>query len=113
MTATLYGPEFKTRIGFPSLYGHAFRYADLTQNEGKYAGRSPSDPTPDAVEQYAADLARDRARPLDFTLFVPPSYGTLTGSPVPNVEETEDPARILTVQFSGGTEVWPDLTVRV
>jgi hypothetical protein len=113
LTTALYGPEFDTRVGFPSLYGHAFRYADLTQNDGKYSGRSPANPTPDAVEQYAAALAHDRARPLDFTLFVPPNYGALAGSPVLNVEETEDPARILTVQFRGGREVWPDLTVRV
>jgi hypothetical protein len=112
VATALYGPEFNTRVGFPSLYGQAFRYADLTQNRGRYSGDIASQPKADAVEQYVADLAHDRTHPFDFTLFVPASYGTPAGSPVPNVAETDDPAKILTVHFNGGKEVWPDMTVR-
>jgi hypothetical protein len=33
-------------------------------------------------------------------------YGQLLGKPVPNVDETKDPKKVLTAAFNGGTEVW-------
>jgi len=46
------------------------------------------------------------AQPLPFVLYVPAGYGQVLGKAVPNVEETQDAARMLTVEFGGGAEVW-------
>ena len=46
-------------------------------------------------------------KPLDFTIYMPPGYDNLSGKMVPNVEITDDPAKILTASFAGGKEVWP------
>jgi hypothetical protein len=104
----LYGRGFPTSIGHPSMYTHAFFYADLTQNGGDYAGHILNRPEADAVGRYMADLAAGKTKPLDFTLYVPAGFETLNGVPIPNVEATGDPARVFTASFSGGKEVWPE-----
>jgi hypothetical protein len=40
---------------------------------------------------------------------MPAGYDNLSGKMVPNVEVTDDPARILTASFAGGKEVWPEI----
>jgi hypothetical protein len=106
---SLYGQQFPNAIGFPSLYGLVFRYADLTQNSGKYAGTIRREPYPEAVVNYIGDVSEGKARPLDFILYVPPTFELFAGSEVPNVQCTDDPARVLTVSFRNGEEVWPEI----
>lgn len=103
---SIYGVEFPVRVGFPSLYGHALRYADLTQNKGRYTGSIPTHPDTGGFQRYFADVTNGRVKPLNFTMYVPSGYDSLLGSSVPNVEVTDDPARILTASFAGGEEVW-------
>ena len=59
--------------------------------------------------QYVATVQKGQDQPMDFIFYVPPGYESLGGSPLPNVEVTEDPARILTVRFQGDKEVWGDI----
>jgi hypothetical protein len=103
----IYGAGFPNKIGFPSLYGQAFRYADLTQNEGRYVGKIRSQPDPEAAHTYVSKVLNKRAEPLDFVFHVPPGYGSVGGSNVPNVVETSEPDKIFTATFGGGREVWP------
>jgi hypothetical protein len=59
--------------------------------------------------RYVANVQKGEDQPLDFTLYVPVGFDNLGGSLVPNVEATDDPAKILTVRFNGGQEVWGEL----
>ena len=107
----LYGAGFPATIDCWGLFGSAFRYADLTQNDGLYAGPIRSQPDPEAISRYMTKVADGEAKPLDFTLYVPPGFGSVAGKKVPNVEETIDPAKVFTASFSGGAEVWPAVTL--
>jgi hypothetical protein len=102
----LYGQEFPNRLGLPGLYGAVLHYADLSQNDGQYAGKIRSAPDPDGIMKYVSDVASGKVKPLDFTLYVPPGFESVNGVPVPNVEATTDPAKVYTASFSGGKEVW-------
>jgi len=102
----LYGDQFPFKMVFPSLYGLAFRYADLTQNDGRYAGKIRSTPDPEALSKYASGVASGQLTPLKFTVYIPAGYDNVAGLKVPNAEATADPARILTARFNGGEEVW-------
>ena len=104
--SSLYGKEFPNRVIFPSLYGAAFRYADLTQNNGKYAGDIRNEPIPDAIDRYISDISANKEKPLNFTFFVPEGYDNIGGARLPNVEATSDPQKILTASFKSGKEVW-------
>lgn len=104
--ASLYGAQFPQKIDIMSLYGRAFRYADLTQNNGGYAGHLRNEPDSEAIDRYLLDVSYGKKEPLDFTLHVPDGYQTLAGSPILNVAVTDDPAKILTASFAGGKEVW-------
>ncbi|MBW2050608.1 MAG: DUF362 domain-containing protein [Deltaproteobacteria bacterium] len=109
--SAIYGVGFPSEIGFPSLYYIAFRYADLTQNERRYVGRLRLNPNEDAADRYVKEVLSGRVEPFDFTLYVPPGYGRMGESSVPNVEETSNPAKILTASFNGGKIVWPDIRI--
>ena len=102
----LYGGGFPLGVGATGLYGHALRYADLTQNQGRYSGEVLLEPAPNGAQRYVADVQGGTAPPLDFVFYVPPGFGSIGGSKVPNVEETDDPAKVLTAVFGGGKEVW-------
>jgi len=102
---SLYGATFPTGIGIPSLYGDAFQYADRARNGGHYTGISRNQPAPDALQRYFLDVENGRHPPLQFTLFVPPGFGNVAGKEVPNVTETMEPEKILTVTFGDG-EKW-------
>ena len=104
--SNLYGNQFPARIILPSLFGHAFRYADLTQNDAKYAGKVPGRPNPDALDKYFSELKDGQKKPLDFIFYVPAGYDTLANAKIPNVEVTTDPGKMLTAVFSDGKEVW-------
>jgi len=106
MGSSLYGEGFPNAVAYPSLYSAAFFYADHTQNGGRYSGEIRMEPNPDALDRYMADVSSDQDKKLDFTFFVPAGYENLGGNMVPNVAVTDDPAKILTVAFQGGKEVW-------
>jgi hypothetical protein len=105
----LYGDGYPNAVSIPSLYTSALFYADLVQNDGKYAGKSRTQPDQEAPNRYMADISAGKIRPLDFTMYVPPGYDDLSGASIPNTEATEDPSMVFTVRFSGGKEVWPDI----
>lgn len=109
ISMALYGLEFPARVSSPSFFSTAFYYADYIQNQGRYTGQNVYQPDLDGAENYIRDVAEGKMTPLDFTLFVPRGYGTRVGNIQPNVQETDDPAKILTVEFEGGKVHWPDL----
>jgi len=100
----IYGFGFPFSIAFPSLYSNALFYADLTQNGGQYAGAIQ--PDPQAVSRYISDVAKGEVKPLDFVLYVPEDFSTLSGSKVPNVEITDDPLKMFTASFQNREENW-------
>jgi len=102
----IYGEQFPSRIVYPSLYAVVFRYADLTQNEGRYTGQIYSQPDPEGIDRYVSGASSDREKPLDFIFHVPPGYGNVAGLHPPNVQETDDPAMLLTASLNGGQEAW-------
>ncbi|MHA2185750.1 MAG: DUF362 domain-containing protein [Promethearchaeota archaeon] len=102
----IYGPEFPMSIGVPGYYGNALFYADLTQNGGQYAGNLRNQPDPRAINRYMKDVKRGKIEPLDFVLYVPEEFGRFARKSVPNVEITDDPAKMFTASFQNGTEIW-------
>jgi hypothetical protein len=110
MGMSLYGQGFPFQPGFPSLYGSAMYYADLTQTGGKYMGiTSIQQLDPEKLMAYVIGVQKGQEQPLDFTFYVPTGFESLGGSPLPNVEATDDPAKVLTVRFNGGQEVWGEI----
>ena len=106
LASALYGPEFPNKLGFPSLYGDALCYADRSQNGATYTGPIRHAPEPDGITRYIAEVGSGRAKPLDFTFYVPPGFESVGGALVPNVVATTEPRKVLTAVFAGGTEVW-------
>ena len=103
---SLYGQSFPNQLVYPSLYGYALYYADLTQNGGQYAGGNGFEPEQEGVGKYLSGVLGGKEDPLDFTFHVPMGFDIVGGSAVPNVEVTGDPAKILTASFMGGREQW-------
>lgn len=100
----IYGFGFPFSIAFPSLYGNALFYADLTQNGGQYAG--PIQPDLQAVNRYVSDVAKGGIKSLDFVLYVPAEFTNLAGKKIPNVEITDDPIKMFTACFQNHQEIW-------
>ncbi len=107
----IYGPEFPKKITSLNggMYGQAFSYADLTQNQGRYTMAAAAEPGSDAVLLYLDAIENGQAKPLDFTVYIPAGYAELDGKPVFNVKETTDPNILFTASFNGGQEVWNDI----
>lgn len=105
--SALYGGQFPGKVMFPGLYSLAFRYADLTQNQGQYTGNIVTRPDPQALDRYVSRVDSDRAASLDFTFYVPAGLDKINGSKLPNIDTTTDPEQIFTAHFAGGSEVWP------
>lgn len=101
----IYGLEFPAKVSLLSLYGRAFQYADKTLNGGIYTGRIDVGSSLDAIDNYFKAIAAG-SNYLDFSLYVPKGYGYQAGVAVPNVKETEDPARIFTATFNNESETW-------
>ena len=101
----IYGMGFPLTVDLESPYGSAFQYADKTLNGGTYTGSTGTESDPEALNNYIKAVS-EGATPLDFVLYVPKGYGNMAGTNVPNVEETTDPARVLTASFAGGRETW-------
>jgi hypothetical protein len=108
MGSTFYGQGFPYKVAFPSVYASALLYADLTQNGGQYAGAIRSQPNLEAIDRYVEGALEGEVKPLDFAVYVPVGFDNLSGKRIPNVEPTDDPAKILTASFAGGREVWPE-----
>jgi hypothetical protein len=106
MGSSLYGLTFPNAIIYPSLYGNALFYADLTQNGGQYAGEVMGAVDLQAISKYVSDVTKGEVDALNFILYVPPNLDTLLGSKVPNVESTDDPMKMFTVSFEDGKESW-------
>ncbi|MGA7577791.1 MAG: DUF362 domain-containing protein [Desulfobaccales bacterium] len=105
-TAGLYGSNSPNNVSLQSLYGLVFQYADKALNGGSYTGsKDAMRSEPNALHNYFKAVS-EGAAPLNFTLYVPVGYGSLETVKMPNVEETEDPNKILTADFNGGQEVW-------
>ena len=103
-TTAIYGLEYPVKAGPLSLYGFAFQYADKKMNGGKYTGLGLGS-SPQVIQKYKEDTAKG-SKPMDFVVFVPKGYGNLNGTRLPNIEETEDPAKVFTASFDQGGEVW-------
>jgi hypothetical protein len=101
----LYGTASPDFLDPFSLYAQVFQYADKTSNGGSYTGSLGPDSRWSAVEDYVRAVAQGKPA-LPFTLYVPPGLDRCDSRKLPNVEETDDPARILTASFRGGEEVW-------
>jgi hypothetical protein len=101
----LYGWKFPARIGLSSLYGSACAFADYRQNGRQLLGNVRGVPNPDAAQKYVEAIREGRMKPLDFTFYTIPGYG---GSNLPNVVESSDPAKVLTVVFTRDVRPWPD-----
>jgi hypothetical protein len=102
----LYDVEFPNKVGMRSLYGMAFCYADLVQNNGRYTGDLLFEPRIDGAHNYIASVLSGQAKPLDFIVYVPPGYGNVGGTKLPNVEETNLPDKVFSAVLKGGEEVW-------
>jgi hypothetical protein len=103
----LYGIHFPAKVTLPSLYGSAVAYADLKYNGRQFVGSLRNMPDINGPQKYLEAAREGRVKPLDFTFYVPPGLGG--NGRIPNVVETADPAKILTVEFEGGRRWWPDL----
>ncbi len=102
-TETIYGGYSIKDISLSSLYGSAFQYADKVQNYGRYTGSiDQSSSTPVSIQNYLYAVSMG-ANPLNFTLYVPVGYGSFDGVAIPNVEETQNPSKLYTVQYK---EMW-------
>ena len=101
----LYGWKYPAKIGLASLYGSAVAFADSRQNGRQLIGRVRGVPDPGAAQKYVEAVRDGRMKPLDFTFFTMPGYG----GNLPNVVETNDPAKVLTVVFAGDVRPWPDV----
>lgn len=102
-TSILYGAQSPDKITLSSLYGLAFQYSDKTSNAGAYTGTTDQTISDaDSINNYFDAVSKGKT-PLNFVLYVPPSYGSLKGVSIPNVEETSGPAKVFTAHFS---EVW-------
>jgi hypothetical protein len=100
------GVESPDRIIPGSLYGMAFQYADKTENGGTYTGSTNQVVSnAGAIADYLKALSKG-VKPLDFVLYVPKGHGSLGSVKVPNVQETDDPAKIFTAHFRNGQEIW-------
>jgi hypothetical protein len=102
---SIYGAGFPARVDLLSLYGFAFQYADKTLNGATFTrSRGPASEL-EAANHYIAAVSKG-GRPLDFVLYVPAGFGSMAGRGVPNVEETNDPNKVLTARFNNGKETW-------
>lgn len=102
----LYGWKYPSKVGLASLYGSAAAYADFTQNGRKFFGTVRGAPNPNGAQAYVEAVTKEEMAPFNFTFYVP--VGHSGRGKIPNVVETDDPQKILTVEFDQGRIRWPD-----
>jgi hypothetical protein len=105
MGTLIYGLEFPRKANLMSLYGQAFQYADKKKNGGSYTGGIGLKSELEAANVYIKAVS-EGAAPLDFILYLPRGFGSMNGTRIPNIEETEEPDKIFTARFNNGREVW-------
>ena len=103
--ARIYGQSPTGTPVLMSIYGAAFQYADKKLNDGGYTGSTVRQSKPSAIQDYVDAVSRG-VQSLDFVLYVPSGYGPPGGRSVPNIVETEDPAKVLTAHFESSREIW-------
>jgi hypothetical protein len=103
----IYGMGFPFMTTIDSLFGLALQYADKAFNGASYTGdfETLSDPASTLATEYLQAVEAG-AEALPFRLYVPSGYGQILGKQVPNVQETSEASKVLSVEFGGGTEVW-------
>ena len=105
-----YGAQYPERFDFfTAPYGLAFLYTAI-KKDNRFLAELNSNPVADIIGNYHRSLTRGGER-LPFTFYVPPVYGQNGIDPIPNVEETSDPALVFTASFNNGKTVWRDLTL--
>ncbi|MDD5288387.1 MAG: DUF362 domain-containing protein [Dehalococcoidales bacterium] len=109
LSRQFYGAKFPNQFDTSSLYGMAFRYADMQWGENGYTGQKARAESSDLIGRYHKATAIG-AKLLPFVLYVPSGYGKVNGKNIPNVQETADPSRLFTVDFDGGSEAWRELS---
>ncbi|MFD3157911.1 DUF362 domain-containing protein [Haloimpatiens sp. FM7330] len=103
ITSALYGSQSPKYVNLNSLYGFVFQYADKILNAGGYTGSIDENiSVPNSINKYF-EAVFNGANPLNFKFYVPMGYESLVGVKIPNVEETDDPQKILSVHFK---EIW-------
>ena len=105
----IFGLGFPARFLWTTPYGFAFCYADYTYGEAKFTNGEMPALESDIIDRYHTALSNN-AKPLPFTVYVPHGHGTIDGRPIPNVTETDDPARMFTASFGDGQEIWKEIT---
>ncbi len=106
----LYGAKFPEQFETGALYGLAFRYADTKWGGDEYSGAKARSAGGDLIGRYHEAVTGGVAL-LPFVLYVPRGFGSIDGRGIPNVEETEEPAKIFTADFDGGREAWRELSL--
>ena len=106
----LYGAKFPNRFETGALYGLAFRYADTKWGGGEYTGTKARSAGDDLIGRYHEAVAGGAA-PLPFVLYLPHGFNSIDGRDIPNVKETDDPARIFTVDFDDRHAAWRELSL--
>lgn len=101
IASSIYGISYPNKIDLASLYGWVFQHADRSLNGSAYLASGSLE----AAEQYVKDVVVGN-KPLDFMLFVPPSYNRIASQIIPNIQETTDPEKIFTASFNSGREIW-------
>lgn len=103
---SIFGFLYPKRVMLVSLYGVLCAYVDHTQNGRKFMGNLRGAPNTKGPQMYVDAVKSGQMKPLDFTLYLPPTVG---GKELPNVEFTTDPAKTFTVLLEGGRLKWPDM----
>jgi hypothetical protein len=99
--------QMDLRRDLGGLYASAFAYADAALNRFGYIGSPLALDHRGAVTRYTKAVSSGDAEPLDFTLSIPKGMAGLLDGPLPNIEETEDRAKMFTLRLAGGKEVLP------
>lgn len=82
-----------------NIYARMLKYSDISLNADGH----------DVFREYIEETLSGEVKPLDFRIYMPAGYDNLSGKLMPNVEVTDDPARVLTASFAGGKEIWPEI----
>jgi len=101
IASSIYGISYPSKIDLASLYGWAFQHADRSLNGAAYVASGSLE----AAQHYVNDVLAGK-KPLDFTLYVPPSFKQVSSVTIPNIQETTDPEKFFTASFNSGREIW-------
>ncbi len=95
----IYGQSYPNSVSLDSLYGYAFQYADKKQANGRYTGSTDPRSDPESLNNYLKDT-ENGIQILRFKVYVPKGFGKMGSTTLPHLEETNDPSKIFTADFS-------------